>query len=219
MVFLGEANRQDMDTYTRKQEIVNGLVHGVGVLFGISGLPVLVAMATEHGNTAGIVGGGIYGFCFLLTFASSTIFHFSQEPAVRRVFKIIDHISIYFLIAGTYTPLLLVYMNNAFGISLLSVLWGLTVLGVFFKIWFTGRFEILSTIIYLLMGWIMIVGGRRFFDYLPMPVVIFIWIGAGLYSIGVFFYLWDKYLYTHAVWHSFVLAAAICHYVAVLMAM
>jgi len=208
-----------METYTRKQEIVNSLIHGVGILFGISGLPVLTGIATAHGNTAGVIGSGIYGFCFLLLFTASTIYHITQEPALKRVFKIFDHISIYFLIAGTYTPFLLVYMNNAFGITLLSVLWGLTALGIFFKTWFTGRFEIISTIIYVLMGRIMVVGGRRFFDHLPADVLVFICAGGGLYSIGVFFYLGDKYTYTHAVWHVLVLAAAICHYVGVLLAM
>jgi hemolysin III len=208
-----------METYNRRQEIVNGLVSGFGMLFGIAGLPVLTGIATAHGNIPGIVGSGIYGFCFLLLFTNSTIFHITTEPEIKRIFKIFDHISIYFLIAGTYTPFLLVYMDNSFGISLLSVLWGLTIIGVFFKIRFTGRFEIVSVIIYLLMGWIMVVGGRKFFDSLPVPVLVLICIGGGLYSIGVIFYIWDKYLYTHAVWHAFVLAAAICHYVAVLLAM
>ena len=154
-----------------------------------------------------------------MLFTCSTVYHFAQEPAVKQLFIILDHISIYFLIAGTYTPLLLVYMNNDFGITILSVLWGLTFLGIFFKIRFTGRFEIVSTIIYLLMGWIMITGGRRFFDNLPVQVLIFIFAGGGFYSIGVFFYIWDKYYYTHAVWHLFVLAGAISHYVAILLAM
>ncbi|MGE5108965.1 MAG: PAQR family membrane homeostasis protein TrhA, partial [Sphingobacteriales bacterium] len=142
-----------------------------------------------------------------------------QERPVKQLFKILDHISIYFLIAGTYTPFLLVYMNNEFGITILTVLWGLTLTGIVFKLRFTGKYEIISTIIYLLMGWIMIAGGRRFFDYLPLPVLVFICIGGGLYSIGVVFYIWDKYNYTHAVWHVFVLTGAICHYVAVLLAM
>ena len=208
-----------METYSRKQEIVNSLVHGFGILFGISGLPVLTGIATAHGNTPGIIGSGVYGFCFLLLFTTSTLYHIAQEPAVKQVLKIFDHISIYFLIAGTYTPFLLVYIYNSFGITLLAVLWGLTIVGIFFKIRFTGKYEIVSTIIYILMGWIMIVGGRRFFDHLPVSVLIFICIGGGLYSIGVFFYLWDKYTYTHAVWHGLVLAAAMCHYVAVLLAM
>lgn len=208
-----------MDSYSRKQEIVNAVIHGFGILFSVSGLPVLTAIATVHGNTPGIVGAGIYGFCLLFLFTCSTIYHIAKEPGLKKLFKTLDHISIYFLIAGTYTPFLLVFMNNPFGITLLSVLWGLTIIGIFFKVRFTGRYEIFSTIIYVLMGWIMIVGGRRFFDYLPVDVVIFICIGGGLYTIGVFFYIWDKYKYTHAVWHSFVFAGAICHYVAIILTM
>ncbi|PSL46555.1 hemolysin III [Chitinophaga niastensis] len=213
------ADSVKVSTYTRKQEIVNGLIHGIGIVFGLSTLPVLTGIAATHGNTAGIVGAGIYSFCFLLLFTNSTIYHLSQEIAVKKVFLIFDHISIYFLIAGTYTPFLLVYMNNAFGITLLSILWGLTLVGVLFKIWFTGKYDIVSTIIYLLMGWIMVVGGRRFFDSLPLSVLILLAVGGGLYTVGVIFYLWDKYTYTHAIWHLLVLAAAVCHYVAVLLAM
>ena len=208
-----------MEAYSSKQEIVNGLIHGLGMLFGVSGLPVLTGIATAHGNIAGIVGSGIYGFCFLLLFTNSTIYHIATEGAIKRLFKIFDHISIYFLIAGTYTPFLLIYMNDVFGITLLSVLWGLTLLGIFFKIRFTGKFETISTLIYLFMGCILVVGGRKFFGYLPTSVVIFICIGGALYILGIFFYLWDKYLYTHAVWHIMVLVAAICHYIAVLLAL
>lgn len=206
-----------MESYTRKQEVVNGLIHGFGMLFGISGLPVLVAIATANNNIPGIIGAGIYGFCFLMLFTASTIFHIAQEPAIKRLFMKLDHISIYFLIAGTYTPFLLVFLNNPFGISLLVVLWSLALIGIFIKIRFTGRYDIASTIIYLAMGWIMVVGGRRFFNAMPGDVLLFICLGGALYSVGVVFYLWDKYLYTHAVWHSFVLGAAICHYVAVLL--
>lgn len=205
--------------YGRKQEIVNGLIHGLGIIFGVGGLPVLTGLAAAHGNVAGVVGAGIYSFCFLLLFTCSTAYHLSQETAFKKIFEIFDHISIYFLIAGTYTPFLLIYMNNAFGISLLSVLWGLTIVGVLFKTWFTGKYNIVSTAIYLLMGWIMVVGGKKFFLELPLPVIILLAVGGGLYSIGVFFYVWDKYKYTHAVWHALVFAAAVCHYVAVLLAM
>lgn len=207
-----------MDAYTRKQEVVNGLIHGFGMVFGISALPVLTGIATAHGNRVGIIGSGIYGFCYLLLFTNSTVYHIAREPEIKRIFKIFDHISIYFLISGTYTPFLLVYMNNSFGITLLAILWGLTLMGIFFKIRFTGKMEAVSTVIYLFMGLIMLVGGKRFFDYLPFSVTVLISTGGLLYLVGVFFYLWDKYQYTHAVWHCFVLSAAICHYVAVLLA-
>ncbi len=206
-----------MESYTRKQEVVNGLIHGFGMLFGVSGLPVLTSLATANNNIPGIIGAGVYGFCFLMLFTSSTIYHIAREPAIKQLFMKLDHISIYFLIAGTYTPFLLVFLNNPFGISLLVVLWSLALIGIFIKIRFTGRYEIASTIIYLAMGWIMLVGGRRFFSAVPGDVLLFIVLGGALYSVGVFFYLWDKYMYTHAVWHSFVLGAAICHYIAVLL--
>ena len=206
-----------MESYNRKQEIVNSLIHGFGLIFGISSLPILVALAIHHDNTSAVVGTAIYGFSFLFLFTSSTIYHIIEEPRLKKIFKVLDHISIYFLISGTYTPFLLIYLNNAFGISLLCILWGLTVIGIGIKIFFTGRFDLLSTIIYLLMGLILIVGGRRFFIHVPNDVLFFVCIGGGLYIIGVLFYLWDKYLYSHAVWHAFVLAGAICHYVAVLL--
>ncbi|HEY6901893.1 MAG TPA: hemolysin III family protein [Puia sp.] len=208
-----------MESYNRHQEIVNGLTHAAGVLFGLAALPVLPGLATLHKNNAGLIGSCIYGVCFLLAFAASTFYHFEKRPRLKKALKIFDHISIYFFIAGTYTPFLLVYVNNPFGMTLLTILWVLTAAGVIFKILFTGRFEIVSTIIYLAMGWIMVAGGRRFFDHLPHEVVVLVFVGAALYSIGVFFYMWDKYLYTHAVWHVFVLAAAMCHYVAVFLAM
>jgi len=208
-----------MENYNRKQELANGLIHGFGILFGVAGLPVLTGIATTNHNIAGIVGSGIYGFCFLQLFSCSTVYHLVQDPAIKNAFKIFDHISIYFLIAGTYTPFLLVYMNNSFGITLLSILWGLTVLGIFFKIWFTGKLEAISIIIYVLMGWIMIVGGRRFFEHLPVSVLILICIGGVLYSTGVIFYIRDKHFYSHAIWHTLVLIAAICHYVAVMLSM
>ena len=208
-----------MDSYNRQQEVINSLIHGVGILFGICGFPVLAGLATNHGNTPGIIGSAIYTFGFLFLFSSSTIYHIATEPAIKKIFKVLDHISIFFMIAGTYTPFLLVYINNSFGYTLLSVLWALTLIGIYFKIRFTGRYEIVSTIIYLAMSWMMVVDGRRFFDMLPTDVLILVIIGGALYSIGVFFYIWDKYLLTHAVWHIFVLVAAIVHYVAVLLTM
>lgn len=208
-----------MTHYTRKQEIVNGLTAGPGILFGVSGIPVLVGLAIAHNNIPGIIGSGIYGFCFLFLFTSSTVYHFVQEPGLKKLFRIIDHISIYFMIAGTYTPFLLVYMNNTFGISLLIILWVLTALGIVFKIYLTGRYEFISTLMYVFMGWIMVVGGKRFLRDLPPTVLILIVSGGLLYTVGVLFYHRDRHTYSHAVWHLFVLAAALFHFVAVMMSM
>jgi len=200
-----------------QQELVNSIIHGFGIIFGIVGIPILIAFAIKSDNTLGVIGAAIYGFCFLQLFTSSTLYHGFQHAEAKRVFKILDHISIYFLIAGTYTPFLLIYMNNTFGITLLIILWSLTAIGIIFKIFFTGKWNVISTLAYIAMGCIMVVGGRTFFDAIPFGVMIMILIGSVLYLFGVIFYLWKRYPYNHAIWHFFVLAAAVCHYVAILM--
>lgn len=150
-----------------KQELVNSIIHGFGIIFGITGIPILIAFAIKSDNTLGVIGAAIYGFCFLQLFTFSTLYHGFQHARTKRVLEILDHISIYFLISGTYTPFLLVYMNNSFGITLLSVLWSLTALGIVFKIYFTGKWKVISTLVYTAMGCIMVVGGRTFLKLFP----------------------------------------------------
>ena len=200
-----------------KLELTNSIIHGIGILFGIASIPLLSALAIRTNNINGIVGASVYGFCFLMLFTFSTLYHGFQQPKVKQVLQVFDHISIYFLIAGTYTPFILNYFFNTTGIVMLCVLWGLAFLGIFFKIYFVEKFNILSTIIYLLMGWMMGWGGKTFFVSMPFSVITMIIIGGVLYSIGVVFYLMEKWKWHHVIWHLFVLAAAICHYVAVLL--
>jgi hemolysin III len=200
-----------------KQELANSIMHGFGILFGIVSIPILITMAVKGSNTNGIIGASIYGFTFMMVFSFSTLYHGFQHAKVKQALRIMDYISIYYLIAGTYTPLILIYNHNAFGMTLLVILWSLTVLGTIFKIFFCGKWEIISTMIYMLMGWSMLAGGNSFF--LRMPTAVFEMVVAGgiIYSFGVIFFLWERYTYNHAVWHFCVLAAAICHYVAILL--
>ncbi|HEX3023617.1 MAG TPA: hemolysin III family protein [Chitinophagaceae bacterium] len=202
---------------TLKFELTNSIIHGIGILFGIASIPLLTALAIHTNNIHSVVGASVYGFCFLMLFTFSTLYHGFQQPRVKQVLQVFDHISIYFLIAGTYTPFILNYLYNTTGIIMLFVLWCLVLLGIIFKIFFVNRFNILSTIIYLLMGWMMVWGGKTFFISVPFPVIILIIIGGILYSGGVIFYLMEKWKWHHVVWHLFVLSAAICHYVAVLL--
>jgi hemolysin III len=199
-------------------ELVNSLSHGAGVLFGLICIPILIINALKNTNTAGIIATVVYGFGFLMVFTFSTLYHSFQHTRTKQLLKIFDHISIYFLIAGTYTPFIIIFVNNKFGISLLIALWSLTVMGTFYKIFFTGKFEILSTIIYVLMGLLLLAGGKTFFTAMTLSIIALIITGGGLYCAGVIFYVWKKYRYHHSVWHLFVLSAAICHYVAVLKA-
>ena len=199
------------------REMVNSITHGLGVLFGIVAIPLLMAMAVRSNHTHAITGAFVYGFCFMMVFSFSTIYHGIQQPRVKKVLEILDHISIYFLIAGTYTPLILGYMHNTTGILMLFVLWGLAIAGTFFKICVGCRFNILSTIVYLLMGWMMVWTGGDFFKAMPGTLINLILTGGVLYTVGVAFFLWEKWKWHHAVWHLFVLVGAVCHYAAVLM--
>ncbi|MCB9305662.1 MAG: hemolysin III family protein [Lewinellaceae bacterium] len=200
-----------------KQELANSISHGFGILFGIVGVPILIVAAARAGDTA-VAGAGIYGFCFLMVYTCSTLYHGLQHPEAKRVLKIIDHISIYFLIAGSYTPFVLLFVYNTTGLVLLGLLWGLAFAGIFFKIYHIGKRDRLSTAVYVLMGWMLIPVSDVFFAELSRPVVALIISGGVLYSIGVVFYLWRKFTYHHVVWHIFVLTASICHYSAILMA-
>jgi len=207
-----------LDLRELRREMANALTHGIGILFCIASIPILSAVGANTGNIPGIIGATIYAFSFLMLFTFSTLYHSTQHRYAKKILRTCDHISIYFLIAGTYTPFLLVYMLNPFGITLLAIQWSLVLLGIIFKIFFTGRLNILSTMIYIAMGWLLLVGGRRFFIAFPTPVLILVMAGGALYTLGCIFYLNKKIPHNHAIWHLFVLSAAICHYVAVLLA-
>jgi hemolysin III len=200
------------------REMVNSITHGLGVLFGIAAIPLLTTMAVRTNHMPAIAGACVYGFSFLLVFTASTVYHGLQQPAVKRVLEIVDHISIYFLIAGTYTPLILRYMYNTTGIIMLWVLWGLAFAGMFFKIYFGCRFNIVSTIVYLLMGWMMVWTGGDFFKAMPGQLITLIIAGGIVYTTGVIFFLWERWRWHHAVWHLCALGGAVCHYAAVLQA-
>lgn len=200
------------------EERVNTATHILGILFGLVCIPILILNASDKAGLPVITGTSVYGFSFLMVFTCSTLFHCQKEGKTRRLLKIMDHISIYFLIAGTYTPFILIFVDNNFGMIMLVVLWGLTLMGTIFKTFYTGKFEIISTIIYLAMGWMLLAGADTFFENMPYQIIALIVGGGILYSVGVIFYIWRLFTYHHAVWHLFVLGGAICHYSAVLLA-
>lgn len=197
-------------------ELANSLSHGLGVLFGIVAIPVLISFAAIKGDMAAVLGCAVFGFCFLMTFGFSMLYHGFRNPEIRRVMRILDHISIYFLIVGTYTPFILIYYYNTVGILLLCILVVLTLFGIIFKLKYTGRFERVSITIYLLMGWIVVFVAKSFFMQMDMSCIIMLLGGGFFYSTGIIFYRWESMKYHHLIWHFFVLAGATCHYVAVL---
>src|SRR5437870_829879 len=182
-----------------REELLNSITSAAGILFGLVSIPILVWNATNHASKPVAAGAGIYGLSFLMLFTFSTLFHWEKEGRIRKILKILDHISIYFLIAGTYTPFILIFVNNSFGITILSVLWALTLLGVVFKTFFTGKFDTLSTLVYLIMGWILLTGANAFFANMPATVIVLIICGCCLYTVGVIFYIWRWFAYHHAI--------------------
>lgn len=200
---------------TPREEWANCISHGLGLLFGLFAVPVLISSALANGSWVALIGSIVYGLSFLMVFAFSTLYHGFRHPRLKKILQTLDHISIYFLIAGSYTPFILTHVYNITGLTVLWILWGLTFIGIIFKIFYTEKFELLSTGIYLVMGWMLLPVAKTFFASLPPEVIHLIIAGGALYTIGVIFFLWEKLRYNHMVWHLFVLAAGICHYLAV----
>lgn len=199
-----------------KEETINAVTHGVGAVLGVVGLTVLVVLAALRGDAWHIVSCSIYGATLVLLFTSSTLYHSFRRERVKHLFRVIDHSSIYLLIAGTYTPFLLVKLRGGWGWSLFGVVWGLALAGIAFQIFFVHRFRLAQTLIYLGMGWLVVVAFKPLLARVPRPGLLWLLLGGLLYTVGAIFYLWKKLPYHHAVWHIFVLGGSVCHYFAIL---
>jgi hemolysin III len=200
----------------RITQYANILAPGIGFLLSIPALILLVIEASRHGNVWHIVSCAIYGATIVISYASFTLYHiFKFHARLGRLFKIIDHCAIYLLIAGTYTPFTLVYLRGHWGWTLFGLVWGLTLFGFFFKFFFVHRFKILGPLLYLAMGWLLIIAVRPATLYIPHPALKLLLAGGLFYSFGLIFYAWKKLPFHHAIWHVFVLAGTVLHYLAI----
>ncbi len=197
------------------EEIANAITHGIGVGLSIAALVLLVIYANRQDDTWKVVSFSIYGAMMILLYIISTLYHSLQNQTVKRLFRILDHSSIFLLIAGTYTPITLI-MRGGWGWSIFGVIWGLTILGIFMKIFFLGKMKLISPIIYVAMSCIVILAIKPVLTHVPHAVILWILIGGGFYILGILFYLWRKMPYHHTVWHLFVLAGSISHFFAML---
>ncbi|MCA9985648.1 MAG: hemolysin III family protein [Anaerolineales bacterium] len=201
---------------TIPEEIANSISHGIGAGLAVAGLTILVMVAADIGDPWRITSGAIYGASMIILFLASTLYHSFQKPEVKRVLRIVDHASIYLLIAGTYTPFLLVSLRGALGWTFFAIVWGLTLVGIIFKLFFTHRFDVLSTLVYLGMGWMVMFAWGQLRAAVPEIGVTFLWIGGLSYTVGVIFYALQRVKFSHTIWHLFVLGGSICHFFAVL---
>ena len=199
-----------------REEIANTITHGVGLGFAIAAVSVLVVFASLRGTAWHIVSCSIYGGTLVILYLASTLYHWVQSPVAKRLLKIFDHCSIYLLIAGSYTPFTIVSIQGGWGWTLFGLIWGMAILGIVFKTFHTGKYEAFSTMLYLAMGWIVIIAIKPLFA--SIPLMGFLWIVAGglLYTFGVLFYCLDRIPFFHAIWHVFVLGGSACHFFAVL---
>lgn len=198
------------------EEMANAISHGVGLLFALVALPVLMVVSYEYSTTIGLLGTMVYGFSLLLMFSSSMVYHAIQEPKAKLVMKKLDHIAIYFLIAGSYTFIILNRMLNELGLIFLAVLWGMAMVGIWFKAKYAHRFNFFSTMIYIFMAYILLFQPWAFLTALSKDGAMLLILGGLFFTIGAIFYLWKSLVWGHTVWHMLVLAGSVCHYLAFL---
>ncbi|OIV46289.1 hemolysin III family protein [Sodalis sp. TME1] len=209
-------NKPLAKSYSLAEEIANSVSHGVGVIFGIVGLVLMLNQAGEAGATAlAVTSYSLYGGSMILLYLASTLYHAIPHPPAKRWLKKVDHCAIYLLIAGTYTPFLLIGLASPLAKWLMVVIWVMAAVGVLFKLVFAHRFRAISIITYLTMGWLSLVVIYQLMQRLPAGGVALLAAGGVVYSLGVVFYVWDRIPFNHAIWHGFVLGGTVCHFLAI----
>ena len=202
-------------TYSPLEEKLNIYSHGLGFLLAIPATVMLILKASMHGNAWQIVSVSIYGLSMMTLYLASTLYHSATDPKRRHRLNVFDHASIYLLIAGTYTPFVLVTLRGPWGWSLFGVVWAAAIGGIIFKIFYTGRFDLASTIAYVVMGSIVLIAIKPLIAHLPLPGLYWLVAGGVSYIVGAVLYMQTKMLYHHAVFHLFVLLGSFCHFWAI----
>jgi hemolysin III len=202
--------------YSIIEEIWHSITHGIGLLLSIIGLTVLVAYATLGGSFVAIVSSAIFGATLIIMYGSSTLYHAISQVRIKSFFQQLDHASIYFLIAGTYTPITLISVGGVLGKSILAIVWTTAVIGVYLKFAYPNRFEKLSLALYLTIGWIIVIALKTLFENMDSGGLWLLLAGGLSYTFGVIFYVWESLPFNHAIWHLFVLGGSAFHYFMVL---
>ena len=198
------------------EEIANSVSHGIGFLAAVAAIPILVITAARRDDVSGIVGGAIFAASLAVLYLASTLYHAWPDTRTKRALRVVDHGAIFFLIAGTYTPFTLGVLRGAWGWTLFGIVWGLALAGVILKVVFGIRYPKLSTVVYILMGWLVLVAAKPLLTQVPTSGLVWLLAGGLAYTGGVFFYGAKNLRYSHFVWHLFVLAGSCCHFFAVL---
>ena len=201
--------------YSPTEEWINISSHAVGLALSVIALTLLVMHANLNGNVWHIVSFSIFGASLIVLFAASTVYHSAKNPVVRARLRIVDHASIYVLIAGTYTPFTLVTLNGSTGWTIFGITWGMALCGIVLKLFFTGRYSLLSTLMYVFMGWVIIFAIKPLVENLSSEGLFWLVLGGVSYTVGAILYSIKKIKFNHAIFHVFVLLGAFCHFVSV----
>jgi hemolysin III len=199
------------------EELWNALTHGLGAVLSVAGGAVLITLAALKGNSWQLASAIVFTISLILLYTASTLYHSTPDGNVKNRLKVFDHCAIYILIAGSYTPFALIGLREHGGWWLFGIIWALAVAGVIFKLFYTGRFELVSTLIYIGMGWLAIFAIKPMIEQINATTLIWLFSGGAAYTLGTFFYMSKKIPYTHSIWHMFVLTGSTCHYVAISM--
>ncbi|MFJ8065022.1 hemolysin III family protein [Psychrobacillus sp. NPDC096426] len=202
--------------FSKREEIANAIIHGIGALLSIAALVILIVSSVTRGTAWHVVSFTLFGVTMVLLYASSTLVHGFPAGRAKDVFEIMDHSAIYFFIAGTYTPFLFLAVKGTLGWTLFGIVWGLAIAGTVFKAYFVKRFLHTLTLLYVVMGWLMVFAWKPLVANVSTQGLIYLAVGGVLYTVGAVFYVWRGFTYHHAVWHIFVLAASILHFFAVM---
>lgn len=208
-------SRSTITFYPRKEELFNVISHLIGLILSVAALALLVTFASLYGTVWHIVSFSIFGSSMVLLYLASTLYHAARKKVLRRRLNVFDHSAIYVLIAGTYTPYCLVTLNGPVGWVLFGITWGLAVIGVTLKLFFTGRYDKLSTISYVLMGWVAVFAARPLMEHLHSGGLLYLLFGGICYTVGAFFYAMNRWRYNHAIFHVWVLLGTLCHFVSI----
>ena len=195
----------------KAEEELNAISHGLGIILGVFGLFILLAQNTQKTTyaTLSII---IYSLCFIVLFTASTLYHSVSNFNLKQKFRVIDHISIYLLIAGTYTPVALINLEAGNGWLIFYIVWAFALIGTILKIFFTGKFEVISLLLYLAMGWLIVLDFQNLLDNTSTLGTQLLFLGGAFYTLGIIFYAWKRIPYNHFIWHLFVLGGAISHW-------
>ena len=200
-----------MRTQSSVEERWNTLTHGFAAILGVVGL-VMMLLHMDINSPWALFSVLVYGVSVIILFTASTLYHFSRQEKQKHRYRIVDHISIYLLIAGTYTPVLLLGLRDSLGWPLFVAVWVIAAIGIVLKLFFTGRFEIFSTLLYLVMGWLIVFDFENVSEFLGPQGVLWLFAGGLFYTVGIIFYAFQRIPFNHVIWHVFVVAGAFCHF-------